>query len=181
MATTNNANFTETSKKILEIVETFTCLKEYNEMKSFFSNSSNAQAMFDVIELYGLPPKNTPAYHTTFGGWHDFCDWDKGIYAFYLAAVLFKNYPNVTKDTSNCDKINGLLSDLETELVSADKKYVADRDDMYHTVQLKVILDRKAYYNGIYNSVSCDDFLAKKLAIRLFTNQVNMNFSNNKF
>ena len=81
--------------QVLDIVSTYTCMGQYSDMVNFFSNPSNIEGIKDAKSTYGLPPKNTPAYHTTFGGWHDFCDWQNGMYKFYLAAKLFVAYPNL--------------------------------------------------------------------------------------
>lgn len=153
-------------QQLLSIVETFTCMSQYAEMKAFFSNAANIKGITDAVSIYGTPPKNRESYHTgagMFGKWHDFCDWDMGILKFYLAARFFLNYPNIAKDQANCQKIADYISTLPDELKSADNKYVNDNDANYHNTMTTVINDRLSYYNSLSSSLSCNTYLADKL------------------
>ena len=153
-------------QQILSIVDTFTCMGQYAEMKAFFSNAANIQGINDAVAQYGTPPKNRASYHTgagMFGKWHDFCDWNTGIYKFYLAAKFFLNYPNLTSDPTNCQKITDYINTLPDELKAADNKYVNDKDVNYHNTMTTVINDRISYYNSLSNSLSCNTYLANQL------------------
>jgi hypothetical protein len=164
--------------KVLAIVDTFTCMSQYDEMKRFFTNTANSQAMLDAIEIYGLPPQNTPSYHTPFK-WHDFCDWDKGMYKFFLAASFFNKYPNISVSAANCKKVLALRTQLDSELIETNKVLLDDfaiNDITDYKSNVQTILnDRKKYYSDmncatvIANQVAKDaaDALAKKQAADL--------------
>ncbi len=152
--------------QILDIVSTYTCMSQYQQMVSFFSNPANIEGIKDAVSVYGLPPKNTASYHTGllyYGEWHDFCDWQNGVYKFYLASILFVNFPNLQKVQTNCEMIKDLQLSLQTELSNADRKFIADADDPYHSNQIALINERIAYYNGLFSGMTCDVYIQDKL------------------
>ena len=152
---------------VTAIVNTYSCMTDYNAMKVFFATPSNIVGIKSAIDKYGLPIANRQAYHTTFGGWHDFCDWTN-IAKFYYYAKFSMLYPALASVQTNCEAIQGYLIALEQEKKSADEDNITNPHDDIHTPKIQALSDKISEYNSIYAGMSCDQYLVdvaqKKIA-----------------
>jgi hypothetical protein len=146
---------------MLDIVGTYSCMSQFSEMKGFYSNSVNLNATQTVFNIYGgLPPKNREAKHTFFGGWTDYCDWDKGLYKFYIMCKLLSAYPAPEETQANCNVFKSYADNLEASKTAADKAYVIDQDKSKLETTQSAISDIQAYFRGKYSSMNCDTYLS---------------------
>ena len=62
--------------------------------------------------MYGIPSANRLSEKVggLFGHWNDYCDWDRGVYQFYIAAKLFKAYSKIDLKQKNCSEIKDAIS-----------------------------------------------------------------------
>jgi hypothetical protein len=100
------------------IVDTYGCMSNYQEMKSFFANPTNASGIQDALIKYGTPVANRESYHTGlgfFGTWHDFCDW-QNIGKFYQFAKLSVQLPTLKNPQVDCASIPSALTTLNAIL-----------------------------------------------------------------
>jgi hypothetical protein len=156
MATTNLMN------DMLDIVGTYSCMSQFSEMKGFYSNSVNLNATQNVFNIYGaLPPRNREASHTFFGGWTDYCDWDKGIYKFYIMCKILSIYPAPEETQANCNVFKSYADNLEASKTAADKAYVIDQDKSKLEITQSAISDIQSYYRGKYGKLNCDTYLSE--------------------
>lgn len=140
-------------KNIKDVNDTYGCMSQNAEMKAFFSNTINKDAIISAVEKYGMPPKNTPSYHTGagfLGSWHDFCDWDKGIFKVYCYAKISVDYPKLDETTKNCERIRTALVGLKDAAGSAILTEQANQD---------AIEDKTKEYNSLYAKLACDSFI----------------------
>jgi len=96
-------------------------MSNFEEIKAFFANPTNARGIQDAINKYGLPVANRPSYNTGFGlfkknwGWVDFCDW-QNIGKFYQYAKLSVQFPILTNPQTDCTKVASAILALNSEL-----------------------------------------------------------------
>ncbi|MCX6208367.1 MAG: hypothetical protein NTZ59_02400 [Bacteroidetes bacterium] len=129
----------------LEIIKTFGCMWQYNDMLNFYNNANNNNACYSAYDAYGLPPKNNGN-----------CNWQQGMYKFFLASKLYAKFPLLNLgDTNNCATIKEMVDALEVEKLNVDKIYAADRDDNLHSYSLYVISDLQSKLNAAYSTMSC--------------------------
>jgi hypothetical protein len=151
--------------EILAITDTYTCMSQHSEMKGFFGNPNNRDAILEVKSLLGVPPKNRATW--TNGFWsiqtHSYCDWQFGIYKFYLTCVLYKKYPSPSSfNATNCKVIKGLLTALDEEKTSLDRLLVANNDTAYHSYMSAAITDYQSSIRLKYATNSCDSVIKKQ-------------------
>ena len=141
---------------------TYGCMSQFSEITGFANNKNNEQAIMSAFEMYGLPPQNRPSEKNSglFGRWNDYCDWDRGIYKFYIAAKLFKAYSAIDLSPNNCGKIKQVISFLEQEKLNADKAGVFDPATRDTT--LGVINDMQTRYMVGYSNLDCDNLIAEE-------------------
>lgn len=160
------ANNFNKQQELMDIVNSFGCMSQYSEMVGFFTNPANTIAIQKTYDLLGLPPANRPSYHTGgpffFGKWHDFCDWDKGMYKFYLCAQIFKNFPAPNETQANCTVIGAYVSSLEDYKVDASTEFAVDGDKIKHLTTLDAVTDIQNYYKGKYSTLNCDSYLLEE-------------------
>lgn len=159
-------------QEILDITESYGCMAEYANMKTFFSNPNNIQAILDAQAKYGLPPKNRQSYHTgfgIFGKWHDPCDRDP-MGKFFAFANVSSKYPTYSPtDQANCQAIKTALVALNSAKTNIPSSTNADI-----AKSLKAAYDDKiADYNTLYASLTCDTYLANQAQIKAATTTVN--------
>jgi hypothetical protein len=153
---------------LLTIVDSYACMPEYKEMKTFFSNDSNAKGIQDAIDKYGMPPANTPSYNTGWGlfkkdwGWHDFCDW-QNIGKFFAYAKLSVQYPNLSNSTdqTSCVIAKAAVPALQGLLNNVNSTYT---DTNQRTSVNNAIADKIAEYNTFLTKNNCDSYIADKKA-----------------
>jgi hypothetical protein len=146
--------------QMLDIVGSYSCMAEFSEMQGFFSNQSNLNAVNTAQQILGIPPKNREAHHTFFGGWTDYCDWDKGILKFYSAARLLSDYPPPAETQQNCGIFKNYANSIEASKTVADKGYTINVDAGRLQVIQSAIADVQSYYRGKYASMNCDTYLS---------------------
>jgi hypothetical protein len=114
-----------------------------------------------AYEMYGIPPANRLSEKVggIFGHWNDYCDWDRGIYKFYIAAKYFKTYAPLTIEKKNCAKLKSTLDFLEQEKLNADKAGIYD--PATRDTSLSVLNDIQSKYMVGYSNLLCDEYLAK--------------------
>jgi hypothetical protein len=152
---------------IREVVKTYQCMTEYNEMSNFFNDTSNEAATLAALDMYGLSPKNRPSERPCWlCKWKNFCDWDKGILKLYEAAKLYKLYPQLKLEKVNCRKIEGIVPLLEQEKLNIDKLATNKtaiseaNSEQLRTLRLSVVNDMQSKYLSAYTSLNCEEFIA---------------------
>jgi len=148
-------NDTSLIQSLSDVVSTYQCMSQYNDMKSFFSDASNIVGIKSAYAKYGLPPKNRPSVRHAFS-WQDFCDWDKGILKFYYAAKYRNQYQIPVSDAINCEKISTMQIALNSEIANSDKLYVNDGDGGAHLSRTQALNDMLSDLNAMYANLSCD-------------------------
>jgi hypothetical protein len=109
---------------ITTIVDSYGCMSNYQEMKAFFVNPTNANGIQDAINKYGFPLANRPSTNSGFGlfkknwGWTDYCDW-QNIAKFYQYAKLSVQFPTLTNPTNDCSKVASSLVGLNALTATA--------------------------------------------------------------
>jgi len=139
---------------------TYGCMSQYSEIIGFMNNPSNEQSIMSAFDMYGTPPANRPSEKRDrlFGRWTDYCDWDRGIYKFYIAAKLFKAYSAIDITPNNCQKIKQVISFLEQEKLNADKAGIYDPATRDTT--LGVVNDIQTRYMVGYSNLDCENLIA---------------------
>ena len=150
---------------LIAIIDSYGCMPEYQEMKTFFNNDANAQAIEDAINKYGMPVANRKSYHTgfgIFGSWHDPCDW-QNIGKFYAYAKLCLQYPNLSNssDGNMCSISKSALPELQTLLNSVGATYTNANQK---TSVTNAITDKIAEYKSFYSKNNCDNTIASQTA-----------------
>jgi hypothetical protein len=158
-------------QQLLDITESYSCMPEYANMKTFFSNPNNIQGIQDAQNKYGIPPANRSSFHTglgIFGKWHDFCDRD-AIGKFFAFANISMKYPTYSPtDQANCQAIKTALVSLNSAKANIPSTTNADI-----TKSLKAAYDDKiADYNTLYASLTCDTYIANQAQIKAATASV---------
>ena len=136
------------------IVDSYGCMSNYQEMKSFFTNPSNSRGVQDAINKYGIPPENRKSYRDggLFGRWHDPCDW-QNILKFYQYAKLSVQFPNLTNPQTDCSKVASALMALNSQLASADS---FSNDANTKVAYKEALNDKLADYQTFNVSNSCE-------------------------
>ena len=147
------------------IVDTYGCMPEYQEMKSFFANSKNSAGIADATAKYGTPKENTKSYNTGWGifkknwGWKDFCDW-QNIGPFYAFAKLSVQFPTLKSTNKlDCFKVKSAVAALESEKATLSSVY---KDENVRTYHLQAINDKIEEYNSFFSTNACDLFILDK-------------------
>ena len=158
-------------QQLLDITETYTCMPEYANMKTFFSNPNNIQGIQDAQNKYGTPPSNRSSFHTglgLFGKWHDFCDRD-AIGKFFAFANISNKYPTYSStDQSNCQAIKTALVSLNSAKANIPSSTNADI-----VKSLKLAYDDKiADYNTLFANLTCDTYISNQAQIKAATSTV---------
>jgi hypothetical protein len=139
-----------------EVVETYFCMSQVDEMRNFYKDTSHTQAIADAFAAYGMPPKNRQSTRSGWGKWTDYCDWEKGLYKFYLAAKLYLKFPALGyTDTKNCQKLKEVADALEVEKLNANKQRVSDGDANKESYTLMVINDLQSNVNAAFSNMNC--------------------------
>jgi len=140
-----------TRNQILAIVETFKCMAQYTDMKTFFSNAANISGIKDAVAQYGIPAKNSPIRHGVFGiKTHTPCDWNKGmlrlyVYAYYMVQIDAMNY-------STCDGLAAIQTYITN--TKADITGGALTQDEKNT-RLDALNDIATEVNTAFSSMLC--------------------------
>jgi hypothetical protein len=153
------------NSNLIAIIDSYGCMPEYNDMKAFFNNDANNQAIQDAINKYGMPVANTKSYHTgwsIFGKWHDPCDW-QNIGKFYAYAKLCSQYPNLTNssDGNMCTMSKDAVPTLQTMLNSVNATYTNPNQ---RTSVTNAITDKINEYKSFYTKNNCDSTIASQTA-----------------
>ena len=142
---------------LTSIVDTYGCMSNYQEMKAFFANPTNASGIQDALNKYGTPKENTKSYHTGlgfFGTWHDFCDW-QNIGKFYQFAKLSVQLPTLTNPQTDCIKVASALTTLNAILSTTG----TIKDTNVKVALTDAINDKIADYQTFNTKNSCDTLL----------------------
>lgn len=143
------------------IVDSYGCMSNYQEMKAFFANPTNARGVQDAVNKYGLPVANRPSYNTGFGlfkknwGWVDFCDW-QNIGKFYQYAKLSVQFPILTDPKSDCTKVASAILALNSQLASADS---VSNDANIKTALKEALNDKIAEYQSFNVVKDCENLV----------------------
>ena len=143
------------------IVDTYGCMSNYQEMKAFFANPTNARGVQDAVNKYGFPVANRPSYNTGFGlfkknwGWVDFCDW-QNIGKFYQYAKLSVQFPILTDPKSDCTKVASAILALNSQLASADS---VSNDANIKTALKEALNDKIAEYQSFNVVKDCENLV----------------------
>lgn len=157
-------------QQLIDVAKTLGCTNgANNEWIAYFSNPDNIESIKDAYARYGLPAKNRESWRSKglFGKWHDYCDWGD-TYKFWYFANISRDFPSLNPEAKvNCYSIQGYLTGLAAERVNADKEFAVTADKDRHIRQLEAISDKENYYNGLYASINCDQFIAQQEAEKL--------------
>jgi hypothetical protein len=143
------------------IVDSYGCMSNYQEMKAFFANPTNARGVQDAINKYGLPVANRPSYNTGFGifkknwGWVDFCDW-QNISKFYQYARLSVQFPILTNPQTDCTKVASAILALNSQLANVAN---VTKDANIKTALTEALNDKIAEYQSFNVVNDCENLV----------------------
>jgi hypothetical protein len=143
---------------LTSIVDSYGCMSNYQEMKSFFTNPTNSRGVQDALNKYGLPVENRKSYHTGLGflgKWHDFCDW-QNIGKFYQYAKLSVQFPILTTPQTDCSKVASAILALNSQL--ANVASVA-KDANTKTALTEALNDKLAEYQSFNVVNDCENLV----------------------
>ena len=143
------------------IVDSYGCMSNYQEMKAFFANPTNARGIQDAVNKYGLPVANRPSTNSGFGifkknwGWTDYCDW-QNIAKFYQYARLSVQFPILTNPQTDCTKVASAILALSSQLASADS---VSNDANVKTGLKDALNDKIAEYQSFNVVKDCENLV----------------------
>jgi hypothetical protein len=146
---------------INSIVDSYGCMSNYQEMKSFFANPANAGGIQNALSKYGTPKENTKSYHTgfgIFGKWHDPCDW-QNIGKFYQYAKLSVQFPTLTNPQTDCAKVASAVAALNAQLANVNS---ASSVEDVKTALKEALNDKLSEYQSFNISNACDSVVQKQ-------------------
>lgn len=143
------------------IVDSYGCMSNYQEMKAFFANPTNARGVQDALNKYGLPAENRKSYNTGFGlfkknwGWVDFCDW-QNISKFYQYAKLSVQFPILTNAQTDCTKVASAILALNSQLANVEN---TTKDANTKTALTEALNDKIAEYQSFNVVNDCENLV----------------------
>jgi hypothetical protein len=143
------------------IVDSYGCMSNYQEMKAFFANPSNARGVQDAVNKYGLPVENRKSYNTGFGlfkknwGWVDFCDW-QNISKFYQYARLSVQFPILLNPQTDCTKVASAILALNSQLANVAN---VTKDANIKTALTEALNDKIAEYQSFNVVNDCENLV----------------------
>jgi hypothetical protein len=138
----------------------FWCMTQFSEIQNFYGDNANNAACDEAVRLYGIPPANRPS-ERKWGGWNDFCDWDRGYYKVYLAAKFYSQHPPLDLSaTKNCAEIKETIANLDRfDRENALQIKAAGADPAKGDYLLEIINDYQSKLSAAYAKMSCDKVL----------------------
>jgi hypothetical protein len=139
-------------------------MSNYQEMKAFFANPTNARGIQDAVNKYGLPVANRPSTNSGFGlfkknwGWTDYCDW-QNIGKFYQYAKLSVQFPILTTPQTDCSKVASVILALNSELA---KLANFAKDANIKTALTEALNDKLAEYQSFNVVNDCENLVKNK-------------------
>jgi hypothetical protein len=136
-------------------------MSNFEEMKAFFANPTNARGVQDAINKYGLPVANRPSNNTGFGifkknwGWVDFCDW-QNISKFYQYARLSVQFPILTNPQTDCTKVASAILALNSQLANVAN---VTKDANIKTALTEALNDKIAEYQSFNVVNDCENLV----------------------
>jgi hypothetical protein len=143
------------------IVDSYGCMSNYQEMKAFFANPTNARGVQDAINKYGLPVENRKSYNTGFGifkknwGWVDFCDW-QNIGKFYQYARLSVQFPILFNPQTDCTKVASAILALNSQLANVAN---VTKDANIKTALTEALNDKITEYQSFNVVNDCENLV----------------------
>ena len=149
---------------LTSIVNTYGCMSNFEEIKAFFANPTNARGIQDAINKYGTPKENRPSTNSGFGlfkknwGWTDYCDW-QNIGKFYQYAKLSVQFPILTNPQTDCTKVASAILALNSELA---KLANFAKDANTKTALTDALNDKLAEYQSFNVVNDCENLVKNK-------------------